>query len=110
MSSSSPFSLIFPNKNPVRFRDLSSSSESAILATAREVVWEYFFFIPNPTRPFLDLQERMGGGEGINSMGEMGGSRSVKKINREGIIISLSCHSRVSIDVNGNHRCQLRKF
>ena len=40
VSSSSPFSLIFPNKNPVRFRKLSSSSESAILAQTREELWE----------------------------------------------------------------------
>ena len=40
VSSSSPFSLIFPNKNPVRFRELSSSSESAMLAETREELWE----------------------------------------------------------------------
>ena len=40
VSSSSPFSLIFPNKNPVRFRELSSSSESAMLAETRGELWE----------------------------------------------------------------------
>ena len=43
VSSSSPFSFIFPNKNPVRLRDLSSSSESAILAARSNVLWEPFF-------------------------------------------------------------------
>ena len=51
VSSSSPFSFIFPNKNPVRLRDLSSSSESAILAVRSNVLWECIFLPHSSCEP-----------------------------------------------------------